>query len=132
MSGISLGPNSTANGCTAYQNWVDGIICSTDCHVINNNCTANNQANVSTNAGIVAAGNGNTIDSNMSDSNTNGGGYVVSGTRNLVVRNSAAFNGYNYNVAGAGNTYGPVIDMSAGGVISSASGTVNPWTNWIH
>lgn len=132
-SGITVSDASTVNGCTAGSNYLNGIVCTSYCHIINNNCSYNDSHGSSTNAGIIATGNGNTIDSNESDSNADqgGGGYVLSGTKNILVRNSATGNGYNYNV-GSNNTYGPIINMSSGGVISSASGTVNPWTNWIH
>ena len=131
-SGINVSDASTVNGCTATFNTHNGIVCSSRCHIINNNCSENDQDGQTTDAGIVATGNGNTIDSNESDENGgNGGGYILSGTHNLLIRNSATANGYNYNV-GSANTYGPIINMSSGGVISSASGTVNPWTNWIH
>ena len=132
-SGISVSDGSTVTGSTAGNNYLNGIICSWYCHISNNVCAYNDSHGTSSNAGIIATNNGNTIDSNASDSNSNqgGGGYVLSGTNNILIRNSATGNGYNYNV-GSGNTYGPIINMSSGGVISSASGTVNPWTNWIH
>ncbi len=41
---------------------------------------------------------------------------------------------FNYNIANNANTYGPVVDMTAGGQIGSASTSsttsVNPFINW--
>ncbi len=46
-------------------------------------------------------------------------------TRNFVVRNTAWNNTTNYSVA-AGNTVGPIVNMTAGGTIAST----NPWANF--
>jgi hypothetical protein len=132
-TGISVDNGSSVRNCTAKFNPGSGIYATSNCTLVGNTCNGNNTANNSANAGIYTDGSANTIDSNSCTSNGNGVGISTPSpaTKNIIVRNSCSGNGSgNYQVGSS--AYGPIIDMSAGGPISSASGTVNPWTNWIH
>jgi hypothetical protein len=130
-AGISGDTGSSIDRCVAKGNGGNGITITANCSVVGSTCSLNNTTNSATNGGIFSAGNANTIDSNNCTSNGNGGGIISTGTHNLTIRNSCSGNGFNYNVPGSGNgnTFGPVVDSSAGGAIASGA---NPFTNWIH
>lgn len=132
LVGILLNAGSTVRDCTVRSNQTDGISGGSNSLIVGNNCDANDTSNNGSKGGINTAGNGNTIDGNSCTANGSGGGIISTGSNNVIIRNSCSGNGFNYNIPGTNNTYGPVINMSSGGAISSASGTVNPWTNWIH
>jgi hypothetical protein len=129
--GVTVDKGSIVRGCTARTNTTNGIVSTNNCLLLANTCDSNAAGGSSTNGGIFTAGNGNTIDSNSCTSNNSGGGIISTGTHNIIIRNSCTGNGFNYNINGvsSGNTIGPVVDSSAGGVISS---TANLFTNWIH
>jgi len=128
--GISADTGGSVDHCVAKSNSGNGIAITSNGSVVGNTCASNNLVNNSANGGIFSAGNANTIDSNNCTSNANGGGIISTGTHNLIIRNSCSGNGFNYNLPGSGNgnTFGPVVDSSAGGSITNT----NPWTNWIH
>lgn len=155
-TGIST-VSGTVRGCTVNDNKGTGISLGSHCQVIGNTCDRNNGGKAAGNAGIYCFGNGSTIafnhvsgtlsgdgvltsgasdtiDSNVCASNQ-GVGIVAAGSgsvNNFIVRNSCTGNtGGNYNIPGPTNknSYGPVVNMSAGGQIADGA---NPWTNWIH
>jgi len=117
-SGFSLGAHSSITGCTALSNAGDGIIVSNKCVV-----TANTVSGHLTGAGIHAIEHRNRIEGNAADENRRG--YHIEGRNNLVVKNSAADNLVDYDIA-PGNKDALVI--------SPGSAFVNnePWANFRH
>ncbi len=108
--GIKAGAGSSVRNCTAQGNIANGIYCfDSNCLVIGNTCDSNY-------AGIAAVGRieGNSCTSNQSNGFLGGG---------LVIRNSARGNVSNFSVSGA---VGPIVDMTAGGTIT----TTSPWANF--
>ena len=111
-------PNSSQiSGCVARLNAGNGIQVGSRCQIINNNCSGN------TFAGISVLGSGNRIDSNHATGGQRG--LHVTGTDNLIVRNSvqgAAVLSYD---TAAGNHQAALI-TSPGLGFASAS----PWANF--
>ena len=110
--GIQAAAGSTIRNCTTQGNVSNGIYCpEPNCYVVGNTCDSNY-------FGIATAG--GRIEGNSCTSNQQG--FVCGG---LVIRNSARGNVNNWSVSGA---VGPIVDMSAGGTITSAS----PWANFTY
>lgn len=85
--------------------------------------------NVYNNAGscIRVIGDNNRIDSNhVSFCNV---GIEVTGSDNLIVRNSATSNGTDYSI-GAGNAYGPIVNVSGVGDITAVPNADHSWANF--
>ncbi|MEM7755370.1 MAG: right-handed parallel beta-helix repeat-containing protein [Planctomycetota bacterium] len=98
FSGIAAQGSSTVRDCVVFQN--DTL--------------------AGTLGGIRATGSGNLIEHNVSRNN-NGFGIVASGTGNTVVRNWCYDNfGGGYNVP-AGNAFGPIVNISAGGNLAGVA-----------
>lgn len=77
--------------------------------------------------GISATGTGATIDGNTVIGCTTG--YSVAGASNLVVRNNARGNTTDFTI-GAGNTFGPIVNATAGGDLSGIGGSTHPQANF--
>jgi parallel beta-helix repeat protein len=111
-AGIRVSFDSTVKGCTVYSNQDSGIIANHRCHIVGNLCKGN------TGAGIKVEGSGTRIDSNNTVDNKTG--IEVTGTSNIIIRNSASQNtAVNYSITG-GNDAGP---------IGSAATATSPWAN---
>jgi parallel beta-helix repeat protein len=103
--GIIAGAGSTVARCTGSSGGLYGIRVASRCLVLENDCREN------TSAGIFADGSDNRIENNTCAGN--GNGIHITGTANLVIKNSAstnpasdaAVNGTNFNI-GAGITLG--------------------------
>ena len=117
-SGFSLGAHSSITGCTALSNVVDGITVSNKCVV-----TANTVSGHVTGAGIHAIEHRNRIEGNAADENRRG--YHIEGRNNVVVKNSAADNPVDYDIA-PGNKDALVISPG------SAFVSNEPWANFRH
>jgi hypothetical protein len=117
-SGFNLGDRSRISGCNAISNTVDGITVDYQC-VISDNTVSGHV----TGAGIHAIHHRNRIEANAADDNRRG--FHVEGRSNLVVRNSAAGNGLDYDIA-PGNQDALVISPGSGFVNSE------PWANFRH
>lgn len=137
------------SGCLATHNGSSGIELTsgqaTHCTVMYNQrgMEVETKARVSdctfvqnTSVGLLVTSGDNRIDNNTME--VNGVGINVTGTGNLITRNSAAGNGTNY-VFVADNRYGPIISITAAGTAavsgSSAASTVastDPWANFAH
>ena len=123
FDGISLAFNTsgvTVQNCTAQSNGSIGISVDFSSYVLGNTCDLNH-------VGISGASSGNRIDGNSCSANTVLG-YGMSGGNNLVIRNSAHGNTTNFFFSNGASATGPIVDMSAGGTITST----NPWANFIH
>lgn len=56
-------------------------------------------------------------------------GLEVTGTNNLIVRNSATSNTTDYSM-GAGNAYGPIVNVGGVGDITAVANANHPWANF--
>jgi len=130
-TGIVIGNGSTISGCTAYQNTDDGIWAHDDSTITGNTCDSNGY-NAGDGAGIYVLGTDNRIDSN--NTTDNDCGIDVNEEGNLIIRNSAAGNGTNYDIV-ADNKVGEIISAPNSLAISGSTGgagvgTTNPWANF--
>lgn len=113
------------------QNTSDGVIVGFDCLVRGNVCDENGFA-AGQGAGILVTGDRNRIESNHCTSNDGAGvsvGILVQGIENLIVKNSATANVYSI---AAGNAFGPIVNVSAGGDLAAHFNGDNPWANIFH
>ncbi len=119
--GINAGQGSTVADCTVAGIVFDGIEVSTDCQVRNNTVDGAGSGGTG-NAGILVTGNDCRIDGNaVTDSDI---GIQVTGTGNLIVRNSASGNTPNFDIA-ADNSTGTVFNVAGVGL-----GSANAWANF--
>jgi len=98
-----------------------GILVSSDCTLLENNCAANGLSNDG--AGIRVDNSDNRIEGNHCIDNAIG--LRVSGSRNLIIRNSCARNtNLNWSID-ANNHYGPILNRVGVGV-AAVSGNFSP------
>ncbi|MBN1475790.1 right-handed parallel beta-helix repeat-containing protein, partial [Candidatus Sumerlaeota bacterium] len=122
QSGISTG-GSTVVQCTARENTSHGIFAGAGCLILNNTCS-NNGVGTGDGAGICVTGTplsrveGNSVSGNDQ-------GIEVEAGDCIIIRNIASGNTTDYDL-NAANPRGPIIDVSAGGDITST----NPWANF--
>jgi hypothetical protein len=117
-SGFSLGDYSRIHGCTALSNVVDGIRVDNKCFVTDNTVAGHRNG-----VGIHALHHRSRLENNSADDNRRG--FHIEGRLNVVVKNSAADNVLDYDIA-PGNQDAQVI--------SPGSAFVNnePWANFRH
>ena len=118
-SGIILLSNGTATDCFVHNNEIYGISAGSRSLIRGNHCVLNGLDNTS-GAGIHTAGQLTRIEGNSLVQNERG--IHVTGTRNVIVSNSASLNGTNYSIGGT-NTAGPVTSDLA---------TASAWANIAH
>lgn len=117
-AGIVTGDHCTIRNCTSYYGDSDGIRVPNGCVVQENLANYNGLTN-SPAAGILVTGNRNRIDGNHLIANCDNG-LKVTGTGNLIIRNSAKGNtSTNFNIVTA-NDSGP---------IGKAATATSPWAN---
>ena len=113
--------NTVIQGCSAKNNQT-GIIVTSSCEVLNNEC-ANNSSQ-----GFYIGGNGNRVDGNSSINGVFGTGFYVISTGNFIVRNTSRGGAVAFSIP-AGNSSGPVVD-----VYNAGNGTNNitssAWANF--
>ena len=126
FDGIHVETGSIVRDCTSRANVARGISANGgDCFITGNNCTGNNTGiQIESLADI--PGDRNRVEGNSCTSNVYDG-FIINGVKNFIVRNNASGNPGNFSIP-VGNAAGPVVDMSAGGTITST----NPWANFIH
>ncbi len=152
LFGIDAVQRSSVLGCIACQNGQSGIHvtyagnveqCFCDLNafcgilsdaggttvIINNSCHENGTTSTNNGAGIrITVASGNRIEGNHVDSNYRG--IDVQVARNIVLRNTAAFNtSANYNIV-AGNSYGPIVSVAGVGDISGTANANHPQANF--
>jgi len=111
--GIAVFPDSTVSGCTVSENSSGGIAVQERCTVRDCSSTGNGTFGI----GVTGAGGARLDGNNVAD---NASGIDASASLgNLIIRNSAAGNGTNYNIL-PGNDVGP---------IGSAATSTSPWAN---
>jgi parallel beta-helix repeat protein len=126
----------TINNCTSRVNFGHGISVTSDCLVLSNACSKNgNGASIA--AGIFVSGSNNRVEGNSCV--TADYGLQVSGTGNIIVKNTCAANTtFNWAIA-ANNVCGPVLNRTApaSAAISGDSGvsslaSTDPNANFTH
>jgi parallel beta-helix repeat protein len=124
--------------CVANRNRGHGFRITSGCTV--RNCLAQSSGSGSTvSAGIYATGSQNRIEGNTV--NNSDRGIEVIAARNVIINNTAAGNTTNF-VFAAGNTHGPVIDVTAnataptvavsGNSATSTMNSTNAWANFAY
>lgn len=133
--GIQAGNSCLVSGCIAGQNSGDGIQVGLDC-VVTGCSSHENGYQTADGAGIHAMLDDNRIEGNSVSNNDRG--IDVDAAGNLVIRNDASGNTTNFDIA-AGNRYGPIIDLTAGGTAAvsgnsapDTTATTHPWANFAH
>jgi parallel beta-helix repeat protein len=126
--GFSISNGSHITNCTALAN-VDGIRANFGCSILNNNCNQNA-------TGIRVVNSDNRIEGNHVTNGTTG--LLVEGTRNLIIKNTAADNTTYWSIA-ANNVYGPIINRTTpaspailGLSATSTLGSTDPNANFSH
>lgn len=113
--------DSTVRGCSASENFGDGIRVTLLCTVADNHCTRNGTiVGGGFAAGIIASGDRNRIDNNHVSFNDYGVAAPTPGARNVIIRNTASGNGSDYGFIDPANDTGP---------FGPASASTSPWAN---
>jgi hypothetical protein len=129
--GINAQLGCRVQDCTADLNAGNGIVLLGVCRAIDNDCRQNSAAGI-----LAQTAGGSRIEGNNVVVNINQG-IMVTTTNCLIIRNSARANfAVNYSIV-AGNRYGPIVDITAGGTaaVSGSSAadtttTTHPWANF--
>jgi hypothetical protein len=123
---------STITNCVSQINTGPGIQVNDNCLVSQNQCSSN------AGPGILATSGNNRIDGNNIEGQPAGFGLRVTGTGNLIIRNSVADAATPYDIA-ANNRYGSIVNISAGGTpaVSGATAastltTTDAWANFAY
>jgi len=121
LDGFVLIAGAVIRHCIAYSNNRDGIVAGSDCMILSNTSRANG-AGGGDGAGIHVTNGDNRIeDNNCTDSDR---GIDVDVAGNVIIRNTCAANGTNYDFV-ANNVYGPILDRTSPGspVVSGSAAT---------
>ena len=137
-AGIQISVLDTVRDCSCVNNGLYGILENNngDSVIQQNNCSYNGtlaySGAITTGAGIFVTNSagcrieGNTVDFNYA-------GLVVAPLNQaLILRNSADANVATNFVLGAGNSWGPIVNVTAGGDISTIPNSSHPGANFIH
>ena len=132
--GVSIGTGTTIERCTVRNCAGDGIRASSNDRVIGNTCHGN--GNAGNGSAIHVDGSANRVEDNQGTGSP--AGLRVAAPGNVIVRNTARSNTTNFSIL-AGNQYGPIIDLTAGGGAAvsgnSAPGVLtsaDPWANFAY
>ena len=132
MTGIRcLSRQMLITGCVAENNSTNGIQVASDSKVINNVCDGNGAA-LGDGAGILVTGSGCHIEGNtVTDADR---GINVTGSGNLIIKNTASGNGTNYDIV-VNNRVGVIVlppfsIAIAGSTGGAGVGTTDPWANF--
>ncbi|HEY3246652.1 MAG TPA: right-handed parallel beta-helix repeat-containing protein [Phycisphaerae bacterium] len=124
--GIFIGDGAVATNCIISGSTGTGL------GMGNSAVALNNQIDSSGNHGIEMFFNpsGARIEGNTVTRSTGVGINLTGGTNIIVLRNTARANtGGNY-VTGAGNSFGPIVNVAGVGDISATGGANHPWANF--
>jgi parallel beta-helix repeat protein len=137
-AGIHCGFISTVQDCTCLNNGTYGVLCDSAgyAYILNNNCTFNGLlaffGTPTNGAGIFITNvTACRIEGNMLNFNYYGL-VVTNSTRCFMVRNSAESSVISAYVFGAGNSYGPIVNVIGVGDISATANANHPQANFIH
>jgi hypothetical protein len=131
-TGVTLADHCHVTRCHVNDSSADGIVVGSISVV--ENCSPDFQT---FGAGIRTSGSQNRIEGNHVTRNLTG--ILVTGTENLIVRNSSSKSSpasTNYSIV-AGNRYGQIVDITAGGTAAvngnsapATTATSDPWANF--
>jgi parallel beta-helix repeat protein len=132
----SIYSSTITNNVLAY-NAGDGILVASACIVTRNNCRSSGHETSELASGIRTTGGDNRIEYN--NCILNDYGIRVEGTGSIILGNTCSGNStLNYSIV-AGNRYGPIINLTAGGTAAasgnSATSTLastDPWANFAY
>ena len=137
-AGFNVMESSSITDSTASGNVSHGISVSGRSVVRGNVLSRNGYSNPAEAAGIHASSNDSRIEGNNCAENDRG--ILVTGSGNLIIKNSASGNALNNYQIATDNRYGAIIDLTASGT-AAASGnaaggtlttTTNPWANFAY
>jgi parallel beta-helix repeat protein len=117
--GIDVAIFASVLDCTCAFNTLDGIRATSSCRIIQNNASNNGNAG-GDGAGIHTTGDGNRIEANHVYLNDRG--IDVDAAGNVIIRNSASRNSFEYTIA-ASNGAGPIV--TTGNVATNNSPNAN-------
>jgi parallel beta-helix repeat protein len=110
--------HAVVEACVAKGNVSNGIVAG-EADIVTGNTAISNGG-----AGIYVPSTGTGVRVEANNVSYNARGIDVDYTGNIIVKNSASDNTTDYDIA-AGNAYGQIVDMTAGGAI-----TADPWANF--
>ena len=122
-NGIDLSSSALVRSCISSDNGGHGILTQANTYV------RGNRAYNNTRNGIMVDSIDVRIDGNFTSDNGDAG-IGSNTTLSLFVRNISSGNTTNYNLP-TGNSYGPIIDASAGGDLTTFAGSDHPWANFV-
>jgi len=130
FEGVVATYEATISNCNlAFNRW--GIVAGNACYVSNNNSIGNGEVGIR----CGGSGGGNRVDGN----NVSGSpvGIQVEGTNlgGIVIRNTVrpSISGTAFDIqTGTNTSLGPVVDVTAGGDISSITNANHPWANFVY
>lgn len=141
-AGISAGDGALVAGCSVRLNWF-GISLGNHSKVVNSTSSSNSTTGVGIgnssvasgnvidgNDGGLVAGSGGRIEGNSLTNNVTG--LDVSGTGNLIIKNSASGNSTADFSIVAGNSVGPIVNVAGAGDISGTPNSDHPWANFVY
>jgi hypothetical protein len=116
----------------AFNRW--GIVVGSACYVFKNNCISNNEI------GIRCSGSGgnNRIDENnvtLRDAGSPIGIQVEENNlNNIIIRNTvrSVTSGTSFDIMDPNTAYGPIVDVTSAGDISSIANASHPWANFVY
>lgn len=121
-AGVALEQGSTLKDSTITSNLSDGVRADQGARIVDNNVQGHGAG-----YGILVTADNNRIEGN----NITGGQTAVRvwGLNNLVIRNSVSGNSGQFQIS-AGNSFGPVVNVSGSGNMAGSPGTTHPWANF--
>ncbi len=122
-NGITCVDNCSVLDCTSTNNYLHGISAGNECHLRGNTC-ASNGTGATTGHGINVTGARCRVEANHCAHNDNG--INITGTSNLIIRNSVSGNTVNGYAIAAGNMFGPNV-YPASNLINTGT---NPHANY--
>lgn len=132
QAGVLAQQDSSVRDCDSVDNAGDGLLLGSRSAAVGNLCAGNGLLNGGPSAGIRATGTDCRIEGNTLIGNARG--VAADGAGCLVVRNAAtAAPGQSATtnfVLGAAVSFGPIVDVSAGGDLSGVAGASHPLANF--
>lgn len=126
--GIVINNGGTVEACKVRNNALGGVAVNFSCRVVGNNLNGNGGAG-GVQGGIMASGRQNEVVENHSSFDEVG--ILVSGTRNMVARNTVGepTSGTTYSIV-AGNSVGPIVNVAGVGAFTGVANSNHPQANF--
>lgn len=126
--GVAINNGGTVEGCNVRNNALGGVAVNFSCRVSGNNLNGNGSGG-GVQGGIMASGRQNEIVENHSSFDEVG--ILVSGTRNMVARNTVGepTSGTTFSIV-AGNSVGPVVNVAGVGAFTGVANSTHSQANF--